>query len=118
MRGVNCCACLVCRVRISLGLKPLVMESDKEQRQKEAMAREAKRAEEEKEAKAAELAERVKAYVRSYAACHASCHSDCLTAAEDLGHVESKSLYRASWSFLKSFFSLAFQSLSFPEHLC
>lgn len=90
MRGLNCCACLVCRVRISLGLKPLVMESDKEQRQKEAMAREAKRAEEEKEAKAAELAERVKAYVLSYAACHASCHSDFLTASVGSGHVSTE----------------------------
>ncbi len=49
-------------MRVSLGLKPLVMESEREQRQKEALAREAKRAEEEKEAKAAELAERIKAY--------------------------------------------------------
>ncbi|BDA45958.1 probable U4/U6.U5 tri-snRNP-associated protein 1 at N-terminal half [Coccomyxa sp. Obi] len=48
------------RVRISLGLKPLSLETEKEQRQKEAAAREAKRAEEEKEAKAAELAEKVK----------------------------------------------------------
>lgn len=54
--------CGNCRVRVSLGLKPLVMESEREQRQKEALAREAKRAEEEKEAKAAELAERIKAY--------------------------------------------------------
>ena len=63
----------ICRVRISLGLKPLVMESEKEQRQKEALAREAKRAEEEKEAKAAELAERVKAYVSIMLCLHASC---------------------------------------------
>ncbi|CAL8462106.1 g1637 [Coccomyxa elongata] len=48
------------RVRISLGLKPLSLETEKEQRQKEAAAREARRAEEEKEAKAAELAEKVK----------------------------------------------------------
>lgn len=53
----------MCRVRISLGLKPLSMETEKEQRQKEAAAREAKRAEQEKEAKAAELAEKVKTYV-------------------------------------------------------
>ncbi len=52
-----------CRVRISLGLKPLSLETEKEQRQKEAAAREARRAEEEKEAKAAELAEKVKTCV-------------------------------------------------------
>ncbi|KAK9806920.1 hypothetical protein WJX72_007494 [[Myrmecia] bisecta] len=47
------------RLRVSLGLKPLSMDSGKEARDKEQAARREKQAEADKQAKAAELAERV-----------------------------------------------------------
>ncbi len=72
----------MCRVRISLGLKPLSLETEKEQRQKEAAAREAKRAEEEKEAKAAELAEKFKTYVLKHCSTCIYAHPGVLQCAQ------------------------------------
>jgi hypothetical protein len=61
MRSAFTVSCVAGRVRISLGLKPLSTENDADARRKEALEREAKRAEEARQAKAAELAERVRA---------------------------------------------------------
>ena len=52
-----------CRLRISLGLKPLSNENESDKQRKAQQEREAQKAAEEKERKAAELAERVKACV-------------------------------------------------------
>lgn len=49
----------VCRVRISLGLKPLSMENNADTKRKEFEARQKVQAEQEREAQAAALAERV-----------------------------------------------------------
>ena len=51
------------RLRISLGLKPLAAENESDKQRKAQQERETLKAEEEREKKAAELAERVKAYV-------------------------------------------------------
>ena len=49
----------ICRVRISLGLKPLSMENSADTKRKEFEARQKVQAEQEKDAQAAALAERV-----------------------------------------------------------
>ena len=54
-----CC----CRLRISLGLKPLSAENESDKQRKAQQEREAQKAEEDKAAKAAALAERIKACV-------------------------------------------------------
>ena len=51
------------RLRISLGLKPLAAENESDKQRKAQQEREALKAEEERAQKAADLAERVKAYV-------------------------------------------------------
>ena len=53
-----------CRLRISLGLKPLSAENESDKQRKAQQEREAQKAEEQKAAKAAALAERVKACAR------------------------------------------------------
>ena len=55
-----------CRLRISLGLKPLSNENESDKQRKAQQEREAQKAAEEKERKAAELAERVKACVSPF----------------------------------------------------
>ncbi len=55
------------RVRISLGLKPLSTENESDKQRKAQQEREAQKAEEDKAAKAAALAERVNAYGSSLA---------------------------------------------------
>ena len=50
------------RLRISLGLKPLAAENESDKQRKAQQEREALKAEEERAQKAADLAERVKAY--------------------------------------------------------
>lgn len=71
-----------CRLRISLGLKPLSAENESDKQRQAQQEREAQKAEEEKAAKAAALAERVKACVPPHrlppwgpASCDALCHS-------------------------------------------
>ena len=54
---------LCCRLRISLGLKPLSADNESDRQRKAQQEREALKAEEDKAAKAAALAERVKACV-------------------------------------------------------
>ena len=56
-----------CRLRISLGLKPLSTENESDKQRKAQQEREAQKAEEDKAAKAAALAERVNAYGSSLA---------------------------------------------------
>jgi len=56
-----------CRVRISLGLKPLSTENESDKQRKAQQEREAQKAEEDKAAKAAALAEHVNAYGSSLA---------------------------------------------------
>lgn len=55
--GTNCF--MSCRVRISLGLKPLSMENDADTKRKQFEARQKVLAEQEQDAQAAALAERV-----------------------------------------------------------
>ena len=57
--GLDDAADTCCRVRISLGLKPLSMENSADTKRKEFDARQKVQAEQEKEAQAAALLERV-----------------------------------------------------------
>ena len=57
------------RLRISLGLKPLAAENESDMQRKAQQEREALKAEGERAQKAAELAERVKAYVPTASPC-------------------------------------------------